>query len=285
MKRSRSSLSTILTLVVAPAVVALAVTLLLLTLWDRQQEPETITLPTLSGTSLIPPRGEAAGGSSDGGSNGEGENVAVSDEGEGAAEDTGPCENQIHTVAAGETLGAIAEQYGMSLEDLTLMNQMVDPAFDPNFLSIGQQIVIPTCGVPTPTPSPTPTETPVPTRNIPTPGPTATELSGGQVTVGVARVLNPGDVTSEAVEIINRGTSVARLGGWRLVNERTEEAFTFPPLNLFPQGAVTVYTGVGENTAIDIYWGRDGSVWQPGDTLQLYDANEELQDEFDIPER
>ena len=42
----------------------------------------------------------------------------------------------------GETLGGIAEQYGMTLEDVVLINQMQDPAFDPDFLSIGQQIVI-----------------------------------------------------------------------------------------------------------------------------------------------
>ena len=282
MKRPRSPIFTILLLVVLPAAAALGVTLLVLNLIDGPQEPQTVMLPTFSGTALIPPRDgseiiPASGESGAGGA------VAAAQETAPPGE-AGPCENVTHAVLGGETLGGIAEQYGMTLEDVVLINQMQDPAFDPDFLSIGQQIVIPTCGVPTPTPTATPTATPIPTRVIPTPNPTATERAGGRLAVEVARVLNPGDVTSEAVEVVNRGTSGARLGGWKLVNERTGGAFVFPPLNLFPQGAVTVYSGVGENTAIDIYWGRDQAVWQPGDGLQLLDGEDVVRDEYEIPE-
>lgn len=284
MSRQRSPLSSVLVLILIPAVVAVAVTLIVLYFWDRQREPDYIMLPTYSGTALIPPRqsqGEAPLSSEAG--------EEASEPGGGAEaaeeEETGSgCENPVHTVASGETLGAIAELYGLPIDDITLMNQMLDPAFDPDFLSIGQLIVIPACGVPTPTPSATPTETPIPTRSVPTPNPTATPPPGGVVRVEVARVLNPGDITNEAVEIINRGTSVARLGGWRLVDEQSGDEFVFPPLNLFPQGAVTVYTGVGEDTAIDVYWGRDEAVWEAGDTVQLYDADDNLQHEFVIPE-
>jgi hypothetical protein len=283
MKRPRSTLVTLLMLVVLPAAVALGITLLVLNIVDGRDEPETLMLPTFSSTALIPARGElqdvpAAA------TTGEGEEAPAAEEGAGEAPaEGGPCENPVHLVEAGETLGSIAEGFGLALDDVTAMNQMIDPAFDPNFLSIGQQIVVPVCGLPTPTPAPTPTETPVPTREIPTPGPTATDRPG-RAEVEIARVLNPGDVTSEAVEIINRGTSVARLGGWQLVNQRTGEAFTFPPLNLFPQGAVTVYSGVGENTAIDIYWGRDAAVWEPGDTIRLLDPDEIVRSRFEIPD-
>src|SRR5690606_11035056 len=132
-------------------------------------------------------------------------------------------------------------------------------------------------------PAPTPTETPVPTREIPTPGPTATDRPG-RAEVEIARVLNPGDVTSEAVEIINRGTSVARLGGWQRVNQRTGEAFTSPTIHLFQHGALTVYSGVGENPAIDICWGRDAAVWEPGDTFRLLDLDEIGRSRGEIPD-
>ena len=97
-------------------------------------------------------------------------------------------------------------------------------------------------------------------------------------------MLSPGEITAEAVEVINRGSSVARLGGWTLYNERTDDEFEFPPINLFPQGAITIHTGVGEDSAIDVYWGLDSPVWQPGDTVQLYNADGDLQFEFNIPE-
>jgi hypothetical protein len=284
MQRPKSLLSSVLVLILVPAAVALGVTLFVLSRWDRQQEPDYVMLPTHSGTALIPERttqeSGAAGGEAETASEGEpaGEEAGA----EGAAEG---CENPVHVIAAGETLSNLSEQYDIAMDDIIAMNEMLDPQFNANFLSIGQEVVIPACGVPTPTPSATPTETQVPTRNVPTPNPTGTEQPGGVVEVEIARVLNPGEVTTEAVEIINRGTSVARLGGWEFVNERNDASFEFPPLNLFPQGAVTVYTGVGEDTAIDIYWGQDEAVWEPGDTILLYDAEGELQDEFDIPER
>lgn len=269
MSRQRS----ILLLIVLPAVVSLAVTLLVLYLWDRQQEPEVIMLPTYSSTALIPPRTTLPAGAS------EEVAAATTSEAEGAPP---ACENPVHSVASGETLSQIAEQYGISMEEITALNVMIDPTFNPNLLSIGQQIVIPLCGVPTPTPSPTPTITPVSPRTVPEPIATATPLPPGVVRVQVVRVLNVGDVTSEAVEILNEGTSVARLEGWRLVNPRSGMEYVFPVLNLFPQGAITVHSGVGEDTAIDLYWGLDEAVWQVGDTVQLFNAEGELQVAFEI---
>jgi LysM repeat protein len=271
---------TVLVLIAVPAVVSLIVTSVVLFFWDRQQEPDYVMLPTHSGTALIPPRETQPGSSDSGGSSGS-TGAGVDEGSDGMAIPPG-CENPIHEVSPDQTLGIIAEAYGIPIEDIIAINSMVDPAFDPDFLSIGQQIIIPECGVPSPTPSPEPTITQVPTRNVPTPAPTATEPPPGLIVVEVARVLNPGDVTSEAVEVINLGTSVARLGGWSLRNDQGD-VFTFPALNLFPQGAVTVYTGGGEDTAIDIYWGRDRAAWQPGGVVLLYNADGDLVYEYTVP--
>ncbi len=92
--------------------------------------------------------------------------------------------------------------------------------------------------------------------------------------------MNPGDITSEAVEIVNEGSPV-ELEGWTLTNGRGDE-FEFPSFRLFSGGAVTVYTGVGENTPIDLYWGLTRSAWQIGDTASLFDADGNLQDEFEV---
>ncbi len=283
MNRQRS----LATLILIPAVVSFAITLLVLTLWDRQRAPEqrVIMLPTYSSTALIPPRETfppSAGGSAAGES-------GAAEGGAGPAPDqpaqepaSAACENPVHTVASGEVLGAIADRYGVTIDDLVTINTLVDPAFNADFLSVGQQLVIPVCGIPTPTPTSAPTETPVPTRSIPAPIPTSTAPPPGAVSVVIARVLNPGDITTEAVELVNQGSPVD-LAGWSLSDgERAE--FLFPSFRLFAGGGVTVYTGVGENTPIDLYWGLDEAVWEIGKTVQLIDADGELQDEYEITE-
>ncbi len=51
-----------------------------------------------------------------------------------------PAERE-HVVAAGDTMGNIATQYGCTLADVVAYNQLADP----NVLAIGQVIKIPTC--------------------------------------------------------------------------------------------------------------------------------------------
>ncbi len=266
---------TVLIVIAVPAVVSLAVTLLVLTIWDRQQEPRYIMLPTYSNTAQIPPVATLPAAAS-------GDTSAAPSGGDtgGAATEAAQagCENPVHIVQGGETLGVIAAQYNVNVDQVAEMNRQIDPNFSADFLSIGQQIVIPICGIP---PTAAPTDTEVPTREVLTPIATSTPPPPGVVIVKVARVLNPGDVTTEAVEIINEGSSVARLEGWTLRNGEGA-VYTFPALNLFPQGAVTVHTGVGEDSAIDVYWGRDKAAWQVGGTAQLLNADGELQNEFDI---
>lgn len=268
---------TILLVIVVPAIVSLLVTLLVLKILDAQQtpQPQTIILPTHSGTAMIPPRATQPPVSTQPST---GTNTQAPDQ----TVSTPGCENPVHLVASGETLGVIAAQYSVSIDDLITMNQIVDPAFDPDFLSVGQQVTIPACGIPTLTPTGIPTDTPIPTRNVPNPIPTTTELPSGAVRVRISRVLYPGDVTREAVEIVNKGAPVD-LKGWSLSNERDIE-FVFPSFKLFTEGGITIFTGAGENTSIVLYWGRTNSAWRVGDTISLYDADGELQDEFEVTE-
>ncbi len=73
----------------------------------------------------------------------------------------------VHAVAEGETLSAIAERYGLELEDLRTVNGL---AAD-DWLSVGQPVVLPLdapadvaalAAAPPPTPVPPPTATPLP---------------------------------------------------------------------------------------------------------------------------
>ncbi|MBN1427120.1 MAG: lamin tail domain-containing protein [Anaerolineae bacterium] len=270
---------TILILIIAPALVSLAVTLLVLSVWDTRQasQPRTIVLPTHGSTAMIPPRATRPP-ISQAGDTEEGENTR-------APEPTTPsvaCENPEHLVASGETLGVISDHYGVSIDDVITINEMVDPEFNPDFLSVAQVLVIPVCGIPTPTSIGVPTGTSVPTRNIPDPIATTTALPSGSVSVHIVRVFYPGDVTREAVEIVNEGSPVD-LAGWRLTND-DEDKFVFPTFKLFTGGGVTVFTGAGENTPVVLYWGLNNAVWNVGYTVFLYDVNGKLQDEFEISE-
>jgi LysM repeat protein len=272
-----TKIRTILVLVVLPAAASLLVTLLVLSLWNAQQaaQPQTRYLPTYSGTALIPPRATVPPTPLPG------ETVeSPATELPGAITPSPSCENPIHLVASGETLGVIAEQYGVTIDDLITINQMLDPTFDPDFLSVRQSLTIPACGIPTPTPTGAPTDTPIPTRNVPTPIPTTTELPAGAVSVRIVSVLHPGDVTREAIEIINEGSPVD-LAGWSLTDDNGDQ-FEFPSFKLFKGGGVTIFTGAGEDTPTALYWGLNTAAWQVGDTISLYDADGKLQDSFDV---
>ena len=274
MKRARP----ILIMVVLPAIVSLAVTLFVLILWDSQQAPgqRVIILPTHSGTAMVEGRPSQVA-ASDGGQPifGGGEETEVA-----APPVSGDCQNPQHAVAAGETLGVIATQYGVTVDDLIALNQSIDSTFNPDLLSIGQTLAIPVCGVPTTTPVPTAVDTLVPTRDIPTPVSTSTEPAPGTISVRITRVLNIGDITREAVEILNEGSPVD-LNGWTLSDGFINE-FEFPSFRLFTGGGVTVYSGVGQDTPINLYWGLTIPLWEIGDTVYLSNADGVTVFEFEI---
>jgi len=96
MSRQRS----VLVLIVVPAVVSLAVTVLVLTLWNRQQGPEYIMLPTHSGTAQIPPRETRPPAV---GSAGEATSAETTGEEQSAPTIEPGCENPVHTVVGGDT--------------------------------------------------------------------------------------------------------------------------------------------------------------------------------------
>lgn len=65
------------------------------------------------------------------------------------------CPGRVYTVRSGDTMFAIANTQGVSLAALEAAN----PAVDPNRLSVGQLICIPTGPAPGPTPRPCPPNT------------------------------------------------------------------------------------------------------------------------------
>ncbi len=82
-----------------------------------------------------------------------------------------------------------------------------------------------------------------------------------------------GNLNAEWVKICNDGATALDLTGWVLVNS-VGYFYNFPDGFTLEAGAsVTVYTGSGEDTDTELYWGNSSEVWNnAGDTVELEDS-------------
>jgi hypothetical protein len=194
--------------------------------------------------------------------------VVVVDESSPDSAETGECD-VTHTVAAGESLGVIAEEYDVSMDDIVAATDGLD---DPNFLFVGQVITIPVCGI---EPTVEPTVTPVPTLAVVTGG-TGTQIE-------IADILNVGDLSVEQVLIVNPGSEAISLEGWTLADS-SELVYTFSGVTVFGEGAgVIVHSGQGNDNVPDLFWRLPTPAWQSGETATLRDSSGNVQAIFVIP--
>jgi len=110
-----------------------------------------------------------------------------------------------------------------------------------------------------------------------TPGPEAP-----QGTVQIVSVIGAGNLAAEAVVVRFSGEGGIDLTGWHL-KDAAGHTFTFPPFELFKDGAVQVHTAAGTNTAIDLYWDQRQAAWQSGQTVVLTTPEGEVQDSYPVP--
>lgn len=91
----------------------------------------------------------------------------------------------------------------------------------------------------------------------------------------------PGDdLAGEYVLLQNTGRLAVDMTGWTLRDE-AGAVFTFPGFTLASGASVRVWVKAGANSATDLYWGRNGAVWNNGgDTATLRDAGGIEQDVF-----
>lgn len=234
-------------------VVSLVVSLSVLALWDRRAPPRS-GLPAVVG-SVAP--GETPGA----------EATA------GTPEATVAPAGTIYVVKAGDTLSIIAQQYGVTIEDLVAVNQLADP----NLLRVGQTLIIPVSGA-----AQTAVAAATATANAPpTPIPTATP-SGARPAVTLRGVTGRGDLANEAIVLINEGGRVD-LANWTL-SDKQGNRFIFPSLVLLQGAQVQVHTAAGTNSATDLYWGRPAAVWgDRGDEATLTDAAGAVVDTLQLP--
>jgi LysM repeat protein len=227
----------------------------------------------------------------------------------------------LYALKEGDFPSLIAQEYQVSVAALLEVNGLDENTA--RFLQIGQVLIVPLEGCPlvgqaerqtqtaaailaltptdtptvtgtppsptfTPSTSPTPTATPTPTPTptisaTPTPTPTATlPPTAVNSQMQIVQVVNPGDVTAECVVIGNNGRTVD-LNNWTL-RDSEGDVYTFQGQFLvFERAQIRVCTGVGVDTPIVRYWGRQSAVWSSGETVILSDASGAAQAVFTIP--
>ncbi len=205
----------------------------------------------------------------------------------------GPGEPVVYRVQPGDSLLTIAVQFDVAVEDIMAANDLTDP----DFIQIGQELLIPVGGLPGPTPSatpvvtaveppsppadtPEPTAPPQPPTETPTPLPITPPVTEPEVVI--REILGAGLLADEAAFVFNGGRAV-RLEGWTL-SDAQGNVYTFPNLFLGSGGGVRVHTGSGSNSATDLYWGLDAPVWgEPGDVATLRDESGLVIGAFQLP--
>jgi LysM repeat protein len=202
-----------------------------------------------------------------------------------AAEPTATPESITHVVQSGDTISGLAFKYDVPEADIIAANQLQNP----NFLQVGVELIIPVGGftpaAPTLTPVPTATETPLPFE--PPPAETATAAadasatasapvsplpSTGELQVEITEVIGAGEVDQEQVVLKNIGGR-ADMQGWTLA-DADGNTYSFLNVSLWPGGSVTVHTRIGQDDPpTDFFWNKLVSVWSPGETVTLKDAD------------
>lgn len=187
-----------------------------------------------------------------------------------------PADPLLHTVQAGDTLGAIAQAYGVSVEELIAANDLVNP----DALAVGQTLVVPVGDLYAPTAAP-PAESPLDPTVLPLPTLLSALTPSGPPLVEIGQVLGSGDLAAEVVIARNRG-GVVSLEGWTLADAQGN-TFTFPSLVLFTGAEVRVRSTVGSSTPKDLYWGRANPAWNGGELITLRDAAGDVVDTYIVP--
>ena len=109
--------------------------------------------------------------------------------------------------------------------------------------------------------------------------------------IEIGEVGGVGNLATEYVRLTRPGSDpgdTVSLQGWRLVDEDEHdyiilEQSGLPSLELHGQGAVNIYSKEGGSNPIELYLGLSEPIWEPGETVTLYDAEGNVHDTYRIP--
>lgn len=171
----------------------------------------------------------------------------------------------VHQVASGETLGDIAQEYEVTVDELLEINGLADA----DAIGAGQVIYIPENIEPsiiesTTTVSPVESESPV----------------VGQVEI--VSVVGIGDLDTERLIIGEAGGGKHSLAGWQIRDE-DENIYSFPQATLYANGQIVLNSKAGIDNPLELFWGTEEPVWESGEMIRLLDANGQEQASFLVP--
>lgn len=248
--------------------------LLVLSLWDRARAPAIDELEinnspqVIAQTERIPEIVTST--------------ESIIDEGESnneiTAEPPEPVDSPVvseYQVRTGDTLGAIASRFGVSIELLMEANNITDP----NKVDVGQVLIIPQIE------APSATRTPIPTATMATSTPQATVPpieTNGDAQVIIDSVIGAGDLNTERVMLKRIGSGALSMEGWQL-REEGGLVFTFPQFKLFEAGAVYIYSRAGQPTSFQLFWGLEEDVWRSGEMVTVLDDQGQVRATYQVP--
>jgi len=127
----------------------------------------------------------------------------------------------------------------------------------------------------------TPVEAPATPSETPRAATSLDEFATSDVRITFVDYSGPGrDVDREYVKVRNFGAVEVDLGNWTL-RDAANHVFRFPHYRLKPYRSVRIWTGGGENTETDLYWGSGTAIWNNvGDVARLYDRRERQVDSY-----
>jgi LysM repeat protein len=174
-------------------------------------------------------------------------------------------EEQIYVVQVGDSLGAIADRFGLSVAELVAANELENP----DFVFSGQRLTIPPKG-----------QTGNQGSGVATSTALTTTAAGQGIRIGALET--PGNLLSEAVSLINDSNLAVNLQGWRLEREGGP-TYTFGSVSLFPGGSLWLHSREGSNTSIALFWSQTAPVWQSGTVARLVNPQGDIVTSYIVP--
>jgi LysM repeat protein len=227
--------------------VSTTVTVAVLMYWDKYQRPKSNSIPDSLVVANV-----------DSGDNKQHQSDKTID-------NVGQNYSTTYRVSSGDTVGRIALEFNLTVEELMEANDIGNP----NKLAIDQLLFIPVTQSIEPTNRLIATDSM--TSNVAVLAPDSSIVSESSHMLEIRSVSSYGDLESEKLVIFNWGGTVSLLG-WSIVSS-AGDTYDFPALRLHESGQVTLHTVVGNNTVTDLYWGRLQSAWNSGVTISLIDPS------------
>lgn len=163
-----------------------------------------------------------------------------------AAAPAAGAEGTEYVIQVGDSLSGVADRFGVPVAAIVEANNLDNP----DFVFVGQRLIIPSAGAV----APAATATPI-----------AASVDNGIRLTGVE---NAGVLASESISIGNDSDLAVNLQGWRLEREGGP-TYTFGNLLLFPGSGLKLHSGPGTDSSVDVYWNQSAGVWATGAVARL----------------